>query len=276
MLLVLIVTCFFFKVSASEVSGSGNVTAEHGRDANFSCSAATQPGVLQVTWQRIFDDKSVENLATYSRRFGQQVTELYRGKLVFTEASLNTTAITLRNVTWEDEACYICSFNVYPDGSKRNKMCLHVEGISKVNTSHTPTNGGQEEKERHEVFSCTATGKPAPTIEWEFSPGAEIYGTPEATTVKNGDNTVTTSNVSTVRIPAHWTGHVYCVLNKGTNRERRIPVSSQDGNETEGKEQPQSQVAGLIISVIVVICVAVTAVIVRKRLKRKGAARDIP
>lgn len=85
-------------------------------------------GVLQVTWQRLFKDESIENLATYSKRFGQQVNEPYREKLTFTEASLNSSSITVRNVTWEDESCYICSFNVYPDGSQRRQTCLTVQG----------------------------------------------------------------------------------------------------------------------------------------------------
>lgn len=85
-------------------------------------------GVLQVTWQRLFKDDSIENLATYSKRFGQQVNEPYQGKVMFTEASLHSTSISLRNVTWEDESCYICSFNAYPEGSKRKQTCLKVQG----------------------------------------------------------------------------------------------------------------------------------------------------
>lgn len=86
--------------------------------------------MLQVTWQRLFSDESIENLATYSKKFGQQVNEPYKGKVIFTEASLSSTSITLTNVTWGDESCYICSFNVYPDGSKRRQTCLTVEGKS--------------------------------------------------------------------------------------------------------------------------------------------------
>ncbi|KAM4560553.1 OX-2 membrane glycoprotein-like isoform 2-T2 [Odontesthes bonariensis] len=274
MLLILFVTCFVFKASASQVSGSGSLKAEYGKDAHYRCAVSTQTGVLQITWQRAFNDESVENLATYSNRFGQQVNTLYRGKVIFTEASLNSTSITLRNITWEDEACYICSFNVYPDGSKKNKMCLKVQGISKVNTSHAPTYSGHEEKERQEVFSCSATGKPTPTIEWDFSPGADTINPSLTTTVENSDNTFTSSSITTLKIPADWSGHVDCVLNRGTEGERRerIPLASRGG-----EEQPQSRVvsAWVIVAVIAVICV-VAAVLIRATLKRKGATRDIP
>uniref|UniRef100_A0A665WCI0 Immunoglobulin V-set domain-containing protein n=1 Tax=Echeneis naucrates TaxID=173247 RepID=A0A665WCI0_ECHNA len=66
-------------------------------------------------------------MATYSKRFGQQVNEPYLGKVIFTEASLNSTSISLRDVSWQDESCYICSFNAFPDGSKRRETCLTVE-----------------------------------------------------------------------------------------------------------------------------------------------------
>lgn len=85
-------------------------------------------GVQQVTWQRLFQNNSLQNLATYSKRFGHQVNEPFSGKVLFTEESLNSTSITLKYVTWEDESCYICAFNVYPDGSKRKQMCLTVKG----------------------------------------------------------------------------------------------------------------------------------------------------
>uniref|UniRef100_A0A8C2ZST8 Ig-like domain-containing protein n=1 Tax=Cyclopterus lumpus TaxID=8103 RepID=A0A8C2ZST8_CYCLU len=87
-----------------------------------------QSGVLQVTWQRLFKEEFVENLATYSQRFGQQVNDPHKEKVVFTEASLGSSSITLRNVTWGDDGCYICSFNVFPEGSQRKQTCLTVRG----------------------------------------------------------------------------------------------------------------------------------------------------
>lgn len=70
----------------------------------------------------------MENLATYSERFGQQVNEPYRGKVSFAEASLGSTSIALKNLTWADDGCYTCSFNVYPDGSRKKRACLTVRG----------------------------------------------------------------------------------------------------------------------------------------------------
>lgn len=83
--------------------------------------------MLQVTWQRLAKG-AAESMATYSERFGKEVNKPYLGKLLLTEASFSSASITLKNVTWEDETCYICSFNIYPDGSKLAQTCPKVQG----------------------------------------------------------------------------------------------------------------------------------------------------
>uniref|UniRef100_A0A3Q1GIL7 Ig-like domain-containing protein n=1 Tax=Acanthochromis polyacanthus TaxID=80966 RepID=A0A3Q1GIL7_9TELE len=184
--------------------------------------------VLQVTWQRLYADESIENLATYSKRFGEQVNDPYRRKVIFTEASLSSTSITLKNVTWEDESCYICSFNVYPDGSKRRQICLKVQGIS-------------TEDGRTVVFSCSATGKPAPTIRWDYSSGASSIHQPHTDVVSNSDQTFTSSSSVTLKLQPDWNGHV------------------------DYKGSPLSAVALVITVIIVISCFAVVAVVMRKR-----------
>ncbi|KAM3857104.1 uncharacterized protein ACN63O_019083 [Diretmus argenteus] len=58
-----------------------------------------QDGVKQVTWQRLHQDKPLETLTTYSKRFGSQINEPHRGKVLFTEASLSSTSITVKSGT---------------------------------------------------------------------------------------------------------------------------------------------------------------------------------
>lgn len=84
--------------------------------------------MAQVTWQKLSKNNAVQNLASYSERFGEQVNGPFQGKISFGKATLSLSSITLKNVTWEDEGCYICSFNVFPDGSKRKQACLEVQG----------------------------------------------------------------------------------------------------------------------------------------------------
>uniref|UniRef100_A0AAY5KZB7 Ig-like domain-containing protein n=1 Tax=Esox lucius TaxID=8010 RepID=A0AAY5KZB7_ESOLU len=119
---------FSFLAHSVNVVANGDSSAYFNAEASFTCTLADPTGVLQVTWQRLFKDESVENLATYSKRFGPQIIEPHKNKVVLREASLNSTSITLKNVSWSDEACYICSFNVYPSGSRRKQTCLTVQG----------------------------------------------------------------------------------------------------------------------------------------------------
>ncbi|XP_028427559.1 uncharacterized protein LOC114550842 isoform X2 [Perca flavescens] len=234
MLPLLILAGLLFKACTSQITGYGNTTADYGSDAYYRCTA-NPTGVLQVTWQRLFKDDSIENLATYSKRFGQQVNEPYRGKVIFTEASLNSTSITLANVTWADESCYICSFNVYPDGSKRKQTCLTVRGISRFKTEVQVPSREQDDEYVKVVFSCSATGKPAPTIQWDFSPGATPAHQPRTTTVTNSDHTFTSSSNITLQVPPNWKGNVDCLLNTGVTGQRRerIPFSLPEEKEKE-------------------------------------------
>lgn len=154
---------FLFPAHASDIDLHGTTTVAYGGDANFNCMLANptgkshiwsvswqlainkQPwlfqrlpvtywpfvfpaGVLQVTWQRGLRPESLENMATYNKPVGEQINEPFKGKVILNNSSLSSSSITLKNVTWADENCYVCSFNVYPDGSKRKQICLKVEG----------------------------------------------------------------------------------------------------------------------------------------------------
>uniref|UniRef100_A0A8D3ASU2 Ig-like domain-containing protein n=1 Tax=Scophthalmus maximus TaxID=52904 RepID=A0A8D3ASU2_SCOMX len=230
----------FLYPSGLEITGYGNTIAEY--------------GVLQVTWQRLFKDDPIENLATYSKRFGEQVNLPFRGKVALTQASLNSTSITLRNVSWQDESCYICSFNVYPDGSSRKQTCLSV---------------GPEGEHVEVVFGCSATGKPAPTIEWDISPGASHLDQTETTTASNSDHTFTSSHNVTLQVPADWSGHVDCLLNRGQTgeKQKRIPFSLSAGRPKAKDEGGLYRfgIALVISAVIFIACMAVAAAMLRSR-----------
>ncbi|XP_071186739.1 OX-2 membrane glycoprotein-like isoform X5 [Salvelinus alpinus] len=154
----LILFCLLSEAVSVNIVTRRNNTADFNADASYTCSHADPTGVLQVTWQRLFKDDSVENLATYSKRFGVKIIDPHRGKVVFTEASLNSTSITVKNVTWADEACYICSFNVYPSGSRRKQTCLTVQGVSEVRATMQKVPSTEPKADMEVVVSCSATG----------------------------------------------------------------------------------------------------------------------
>ncbi|XP_071388444.1 OX-2 membrane glycoprotein-like [Centroberyx affinis] len=276
MVQVLLLVYGLFTAVSSEVTVDGDATADFGGDAHYRCAVTDITGVLQVTWQRHYKDEAIENLASYNKRFGKQINEPHRGKVILTEASLNSTSITVKNVTWGDEACYICSFNVFPGGSKRKQICLTVQGISEV-TPHVqriPSSGPDVEV----VVSCSATGKPAPAVQWHIPPGI-VSKEPSHRTVTNDDHTFTTNSSVALRLPPHWEGYVDCLLNTGTRGQRKEPIhildlSGRHDNETEDKGGglSNSGIAVVVVLIILISCIVIFALARRKRLQGRSIA----
>lgn len=101
---------------------------------------------------------------------------------------------------------------------------------------HPLSSANKEEDMKEVVFSCTATGKPAPTIKWDFSSGTTALDPPQMATVTNSDHTFTTSSNTTLRVPPNWDGHVDCLLNSGVRGERRerIPFAGNGSVKEKG------------------------------------------
>ncbi|XP_011604552.2 OX-2 membrane glycoprotein-like isoform X2 [Takifugu rubripes] len=269
---ILIFSVVLQKAVESLISGFGNRTAGYGGEAYYGCAVSDLPGVLQVTWQRLAKDERVENLATYSKRFGQQVNEPYQGKMVFTEASLSSTVIKVKNVTWEDESCYICSFNAYPDGSKRRQSCLKVKGISEVTTAVHTSNTEHEEEAVEVTFTCSATGKPPPTIQWDLSSRDLNDSQAQTTTLTNSDSTFTSSGNISLRVPSGWKGYVDCLVNSGMVGERRERIPLALDPRRKKKDHADSFPKHLFILVIAVVFISFILVVAvtlwKKRLKK--------
>lgn len=96
-------------------------------DAHFTCWLTQTKDVVQVTWQKL-SPEGVKHLASYTKTFGQRVNADFRDKAEFTDAALQNSSIVLRNVTDQDEGCYRCVFNTYPEGALMGKTCLQLYG----------------------------------------------------------------------------------------------------------------------------------------------------
>uniref|UniRef100_A0A8C6WPU9 CD80-like immunoglobulin C2-set domain-containing protein n=1 Tax=Neogobius melanostomus TaxID=47308 RepID=A0A8C6WPU9_9GOBI len=182
--------------------------------------------VLQVTWQRLYEDNSIENLATYNKRFGEQ-------------ASLRSTSITVKNLTWTDESCYVCSFNAYPQGSKRHQT-FKTQVYAPIDDP--------KEKNMKVIFSCTATGKPAPKIQWEYH-HASVVEQSETPVLTNDDHTLTSSRNITLQASLDWDGHVDCVINPGTRGEKRETIIFT--RKTEQTENGRYILISIIVAAII-------------------------
>ncbi|XP_049426748.1 OX-2 membrane glycoprotein-like isoform X2 [Epinephelus fuscoguttatus] len=143
---------------AAVIETQQTVMAAVGEDALLNCQLMQPKDVVQVTWQKILPDKE-QNVASYSEYFGKKVNPDFRDKVEFKYAGLQNSSIVIRRVTEEDEGCYHCLFNTYPDGALTGSTCLQLyelhEPVLHVRESNSPEEA---------VVSCSATGRPAPTV----------------------------------------------------------------------------------------------------------------
>ncbi|XP_039997603.1 nectin-4-like [Xiphias gladius] len=134
------------------------VVAAVGDDACLNCQLIQTRDVLQVTWQKDLSEGE-KNLATHNKYFGHRVNPDFRGKVEIKDAGLQNSSIVLRNVTEQDEGCYLCLFNTYPDGALTGRTCLQLYEL------HEPIlHVRQSDSTEGSVVSCSATGRPAPTV----------------------------------------------------------------------------------------------------------------
>ncbi|NWQ81789.1 OX2G protein, partial [Columbina picui] len=102
------------------------IVAALGGEANLYCNFSLSVDVLQVTWQKR-NGSSFQNIATYSLSHGMRLIGSYQKKAHFSGGTLKASAITLQNLTFEDESYYRCIFNVFPYGSFSKDICLNIQ-----------------------------------------------------------------------------------------------------------------------------------------------------
>uniref|UniRef100_A0A8P4GKN2 Ig-like domain-containing protein n=1 Tax=Dicentrarchus labrax TaxID=13489 RepID=A0A8P4GKN2_DICLA len=107
------------------------VMAAVGEEAHLNCQLMQNKDVVQVTWWKPEGDKT---LATSSKYFGPRVNPDLIDKVEFKDAGLQNNSIVIRNLTEQDEGCYHCLFNSYPDGALIGVTCIKLYG---KNISHS-------------------------------------------------------------------------------------------------------------------------------------------
>ncbi|XP_067439962.1 butyrophilin-like protein 2 [Thunnus thynnus] len=168
------------------------VMAAVGEDVHLSCQLMQSKNVFQVTWQKLSPDGKKNNCATCNKNFGQTVNPGFKGKVEFKDAGLQNCSIVIRKVMEQDEGCYLCVFNTFPDGSLTGRTCLQLYELHEPILQITESNSTEET-----VVSCSATGRPAPTVTLNV-PQQDLYFSHNSTvsvTNTNGTVTVTTTAV---------------------------------------------------------------------------------
>ncbi|NXM51193.1 OX2G protein, partial [Gymnorhina tibicen] len=102
------------------------IVAAVGGEVNFYCNFSLWMDVLQVTWQKK-NGTSFQNMATYSPIHGLRLIGSFQKKVRFTRATPKASAITLQNLTLEDESYYRCIFNVFGHGSMSKEIRLNIQ-----------------------------------------------------------------------------------------------------------------------------------------------------
>ncbi|NXP05236.1 OX2G protein, partial [Thinocorus orbignyianus] len=102
------------------------IAAALGGEATFSCNFSLSMDILQVTWQKR-NGSTFQNIATYSPDHGPKLIGSFQTKVRFTRVTLKVSAITLQNLSFEDESHYRCIFNVFPHGSFSKDICLNIQ-----------------------------------------------------------------------------------------------------------------------------------------------------
>ncbi|NXR80145.1 OX2G protein, partial [Pycnonotus jocosus] len=98
-----------------------------GGEANTYCSFSLSMDVLQVTWQKR-NGISLQNTATYIPIHGLRLrVGSFQKKVCLTRATPKGSAITLQNLTLEDDSYYRCIFNVFHHGFFSKEIWLNIQ-----------------------------------------------------------------------------------------------------------------------------------------------------
>ncbi|XP_067439218.1 OX-2 membrane glycoprotein-like [Thunnus thynnus] len=239
------------------------VMAAVGEDVHLSCQLMQSRDVLQVTWQKLSPEGKKKNLATYNKYFGQGVNPGFQGKVEFKDAGLQNCSIVIRKVMEQDEGCYLCLFNIYPDGSLTGRTCLQLYELHEPILQIRESNSTEET-----VVSCSATGRPAPTVTLNV-PQQDLYFSHNSTVSVTNTNGTVTVTTTAVLSGFHGNGaQVGCAARLLSVPEiqvfKMIPAVKQSSAD-------DFTLIVVLITVVIAVCVAVVVTVL---LRHKHKNRD--
>uniref|UniRef100_A0AAZ1XGD1 Ig-like domain-containing protein n=1 Tax=Oreochromis aureus TaxID=47969 RepID=A0AAZ1XGD1_OREAU len=246
------------KALTAVIQTQQTVLAAVGEDAEFSCQLLEPKDVLQVTWQKSSNDVET-NVATYNKYFGQKVNTDFTDKVEFKYTGLQNCSILIRNVTEQDEGYYRCLFNTYPEGSFIGRTCLQVYEL------HEPVVDVRESNSTEEwVVSCSATGRPAPTVTLSVSQQDLNFSQYNTVSVSNTNATFTVTTTAVLSGSRNNSTQVGCAARvlSAPHREVMVMIPDDDDDELDEKSGSNPRNLGTRISVILssvvllVLCVA--------------------
>ncbi|XP_044201140.1 OX-2 membrane glycoprotein-like [Thunnus albacares] len=222
--------------------------------------------VLQVTWQKLSPDGKKKNLASYNKSLGQTVNDGFKGKVEFKDAGLQNCSIVIRKVMDQDEGCYLCLFNTFPDGSLTGRTCLQLYELHEPILQIRESNSTEET-----VVSCSATGRPAPTVTLNV-PQQDLYFSHNSTVSVTNTNGTVTVTTTAVLSGFHGNGaQVGCAARLLSVPEIQVfkTIPADGFNDESGSDKNFTLILVLITAGFV--CVAVVIIVVIRKHKNRDA-----
>ncbi|XP_029598909.1 nectin-4-like isoform X2 [Salmo trutta] len=245
-----------------------------GEDAHFTCRLMKPKDVLQVTWQKVTPG-ATENVATYNNRFGAVVNPPFQRNVEFEDEGLQNCSIVIRGVSRGDESCYKCLFNAYPEGAISGRTCLQINELYRPSLLITQTNNS------HTTLSCSATGRPAPTVTWDHIENISLdKSTMSDVTHSNETVTVTiTAMVAASSLPDQDT-RVRCVASsRGAVKEASMVIPTRDQASFAGQSQvSDDRISGAVVGAVMgsVCLIAVFCIIWLQKRRKDTSSRKPP
>ncbi|XP_073318227.1 OX-2 membrane glycoprotein-like [Pagrus major] len=206
------------------------VMAAVGDEALLNCELLQSKDVVQVTWQKVLPERE-ETLVTYTTTYGQRVNPEFKDKVEFADAGLQSSSIIIRNVTEQDEGCYHCLFNADPEGALIGTTCLQVYEL------HEPVLHVGDSNSEETVVSCSATGRPAPTVTLTVLRDNVHFSGYSSVNVTNTNSTVTVNTTAVLTRLRNMETEVRCAVRvlSGPQKEKIMMIpevkQSADGEK---------------------------------------------
>ncbi|XP_008285536.1 poliovirus receptor-related protein 1-like isoform X3 [Stegastes partitus] len=251
------------------------VVAAAGGEAQLNCQLLQSKEVLQVTWQKVLRDGE-KNLGTYNKYSGQTVNPEFADKMEFRYTGLQNCSIVVRNMTEQDEGCYRCLFNTYPEGALTATTCLQVYEL------HEPVlRVGESDSSAESLVSCSATGRPAPTVTLNVTQQHLHFSHHNTVSVNNNNGTVT---VTTTAVLSGFHGNgtqVSCAarLLSGPQMETVLMIPevklTEDSYEKLESDKSESDPTWIIVLVVMMVACGAVVVIISAVIKRRSLNRSV-
>uniref|UniRef100_A0A3P8NNG0 Ig-like domain-containing protein n=1 Tax=Astatotilapia calliptera TaxID=8154 RepID=A0A3P8NNG0_ASTCA len=260
----------FDKALTAVIQTQQTVLAAVGEDAEFSCQLLETKDVVQVTWQKVSHDVET-NVATYNKYFGQRVNDGFTEKFKFKHTELQNCSIVIRNVTEQDEGCYHCLFNTYPEGSLIGRPCLQVYEL------HEPVVDVRESNSTEEwVVSCSATGRPAPTVTLSVSQQDLSFSQYNTVSVSNTNATFTVTTTAVLSGSRSNSTQVGCAARvlSAPHREVMETIPEVQEEYDDDDDYDDGRILVILSSVLLLLLLACFTTLIFVWPKKKSQSRN--